>query len=605
VLVGLGPATLIYDELDQFYYLQDDWRIRPNFTLNLGVRYENTGQPINLLNDVSVARENNTQQAFWRQNVPIEGRTVPRVPTDTNNWAPRLGFVYTPNYEGMMGRLFGKDQTIIRGGYGVAYDATFYNLLLNISTSSPLVFLTSAPNVGVPSAVPTGDKVRAAAVASGLIRFNTFDPRFFTRTVPNTGFYSPYSQQWSLGIQRELPGNNVFEVRYVGTKGSGLFQTINGNPFIANLVNGFSRPYIDPATNTQRTLAFPGFPQLLPSGARPLTCTDNPATPDNEGACNGRIYPVGIVRERINGVKSIYHALQTRFDGRFRRGLNYGLTYTWSHAIDNSSEVFSFAGGNSVAVSQNPLDLTRAERGNSGFDARHVFTANFLWELPFMREQKGVLGRIIGGWQVNGVLLVQAGRPFTPTHLSAARNPYEDGAFMLNFFGNQSHFRPFAGNPNAPLTSVAITDVDACIFYGRCGAVGGVPNLRTSPTGFYSLNDLNRATPVFTPVNQNDVRFIVNGPGAAMKFGTPFGNVGRNVFVGDRNENVDLSVFKDFRISESVKLRYRLQMFNAFNHPLFGIPNSLNLDNAGGLFFNFLENDGGRRTISMGLSFIF
>ncbi len=311
------------------------------------------------------------------------------------------------------------------------------------------------------------------------------------------------------------------------------------------------------------------------------------------------------MRQRINGVKSIYHGLQMRYDGRFRRQLIYGATYTWSHAIDNSSEVFNFAGGNSIAVSQNPLDLTRAERGNSGFDARHVFTANFLWELPLMREQKGVLGRIIGGWQFNGVLLIQAGRPFTPTILSASRNPYEDSGYMTPFFGNPSHFRPFAGNPNAPLTSVGITDVDACIFYGRCGAQGGVPVLRPSTTGFYSLNDLNRTTPVFTEVSPNNVRFIMNGPGAARYFKTPFGNVGRNTFVGDRNENVDLSIFKDFRIAESVKLRYRLQMFNAFNHPNFGIPNSINLDSAGTIFYNFQENDGGRRTISMGLSFIF
>ncbi len=245
--VALGPATLVYDELDQFYFFQDDWRIRPNLTLNLGVRYENTGQPINLLNDVTVKRESNASTGFWRQNVPLDAKVVPRLPTDSNNWAPRVGFVYTPNFGE---KLFGKDKTIIRGGYGIAYEAAFYNLLLNISTSSPLVFLTGAPNAPVPSAVPTGDKVRAAAVASGLIAFNTFDPRYLNRTIPDPSFYSPYSQQWSLGIQRELPGNNVFEVRYVGTKGSGIFQTINANPFIGNLYNGFSRNYIDPATNT-------------------------------------------------------------------------------------------------------------------------------------------------------------------------------------------------------------------------------------------------------------------------------------------------------------------------------------------------------------------
>jgi hypothetical protein len=310
--------------------------------------------------------------------------------------------------------------------------------------------------------------------------------------------------------------------------------------------------------------------------------------------------------------------LQMRYDGRFSRQWNYGFSYTYSHAIDNSSEVFSFDGGNSVAVAQNPLDITSGERGNSGFDARHAFAANFLWELPFMREQKGFLGRVVGGWQINSIFRIQGGRPFNPTHSLASRNPYEDSGYMVAFFGSGSHFRPFEGNPNAPLDRVAITDVDACIFYTLCGTtqireVGSdgrvvmrtVPNLQRSPTGFYLLNDLNASNSKFTPVSPDDVRFILNGAGAASRFGTPFGNVGRNTFRGDRTENVDLSIFKDFRITERFQLRYRLQMLNAFNHPNFATPNSIAIDNAGTVFYNFQENNGGRRTISMGLRLSF
>jgi outer membrane receptor protein involved in Fe transport len=597
--VGLGPADLAYDEFDHYYFFQDDWRIRPNLTLNLGLRYENTGQPINLLNDITTARENDPQQAFWRLDVPLAARIVPRIPTDNNNLAPRVGFVYSPNFSGgLMGRLFGENKTTIRGGYSIAYDAAFYNLLLNISTSAPTVFLTTAPNIAIPDPVPTGDKVRGLATQQGLISFRTQDPRLLNQTIPDPQFAAPYTQQWSLGVQRELFRNNVFEVRYVGNKGTKLFQTINANPLINNLVNGFSRPFFDTASNAPGAISFPGFPNLLPANTTP--------------AANGRLIQAGAIRERINGVNSTYHALQMRYDGRLTRQLTYGFSYTYSHAIDNSSEVFSFNGGNSVAVSQNPLDITRSERGNSGFDSRNVFTANFLWELPFMREQKGFLGRIVGGWQVNSIILVQGGRPFTPVHTLASRNPYEDAGFMNAFFASGSHFRPFEGNPNAPADRVAITDVDACLFYGFCGAtpVNGVarPNLRRSPTGFYLLNDINNspaANRTLTPVSPNDVRFILNGAGAARMFGTPFGNVGRNTFLGDRNENVDLSIFKDFRITERFQLRYRLQMLNAFNHPNFGTPNSIALDNAGTTFFNFQENSGGRRTISMGLRLSF
>ncbi len=599
--VALGPATLKYTETDQFYFFQDDWRIRPNLTLNLGIRYENTGQPMNLLNEISVARERDPQRAFWRQDLPLEARVVPRVPTDNNNWAPRFGFVYTPRW----GRwLFGEDKTVIRGGYGIAYDPAFYNLMLNISTSSPLVFLTSVANFPVPDPVPTGDKVRDAAVRAGVIRFNTFDPRFFARTVPALDFRQPYVQQWSFGLQRELFRENVLEIRYVGNHQVGQFQTVNFNPFIGNIVQGFGPVrYVDPTDNQTKTLTFPGFPNLLPRGVTPLACTDNPATADNEAACNGRLFPSGVARVRINGVSASHNGLQMRFDGRVRQQWTYTISYTWSHTIDNSSEVFNFDTGNSVTVAQNPLNITRAERGNSGFDVRHVFAASWIWDLPFWRDQRGLLGRIIGGWQFNGIVRIQGGQWFTPVQQQLI-NPYEDQPFIQSFIG-RSHLRPFNGNPAAPIDRVAITDVDACVFYrlAICGTSGGLPILRASPTGFWLLNDLNQGK--FTPVTPNDVRVIVNGPGAAQRFGTPFGTLGRNVFQGDRFEGVDLSVFKNTRITERVSIQYRLNLFNAFNHPTFGIPNSIFVENAGRTYFNFQENSGGRRTIEMALKLIF
>ena len=595
ITVAFGPSTLSYDELDQFYYFQDDWRIRPNITLNLGVRYENTGQPINLLNDVTTQREKDPAKAFWRQNLPIDARVNNRIPVDGNNWAPRLGFVYSPRFsDGFLAKVFGTDKSTIRGGYGIAYDATFYNLMLNISTAAPTVFLTSAPQFAVPSATPTGDVVRSAAAASGLIRFNTFDPRLLSRTTINPLMRSPYSQQWSFGIQREI-GRNVLEIRYVGNHSVGLFQTINANPFVDTLVNGFSRQAFNLTTNANETLTFPGFANRLPSGTRGVTCVNDPATLDNEAACNGRLFPFGVARERINGAQSTYHGLQTRFDGRLGRDIIYGFTYTWSKALDNSSEVFNFAGGNTVAVSQNPLDLTRGEKSFSGFDVPHSFTTNVIYELPFMRSQRGLFGRIIGGWQVNMTARVQNGVRYTPTHPAATRNPYEDVTYMNTFFGI-SQLRPFVGNPSAAPNSVAITDIDACVFYARCGATSGVPNLRTSSTGLFLMSDLNKGT--FTPVNPNDVRFVLNGPGAARRFNNPFGNVARNILQSDRIEVVDFSLFKTFKITERINLQYRLELYNALNHPVFGTP-ATNVDSV--IFNDFKETSGGRRVNSMGL----
>ena len=605
VNVALGPAALKYTEWDKFFYFQDDWRIKPNLTLNLGIRYENTGQPINLLNDVTATREANPAEAFWRQNVPIERRIVPEIPTDKNNWAPRVGLVYTPQFSGgILKKIFGENETIIRGGYGISYDAAFYNLLLNISTSSPLVFSTTVANFPVPDAVPTGDKVRGAAVSAGVIRFNTFDPGFFNRTLVSEDFRSPYIQQWSFGLQRQLGARYVVEARYVGNHQVGLFQTVNPNPFMGNLVNGFTRQFRTSATGAVQNMTFRGFPELFP-GVTPLTCVNDPATPDNEAACNGRLKPFGVARERINGAQATYNGLQTRFEGRVGTSLSYGASYTWSHTLDNSSEVFQFNGGNSNVVPQNPLDQTRGEKSHSGFDARHVFNAYWVWDIPVMKDQKGVVGHLLGGWQLNGILRLQSAVRFNPLHLTSSRNPYEDSAFQAFTAGALSQFRPHFGNLNAPRDRVGITDVDACIFYAKCGAAGGVPIMIASPTGFYLFNDLNKAVPVFTPVTRDDVAFVVNGAGAAQRFGTPFGTVPRNFFTGDRIENLDFSVFKTTRVSETVAVQYRLNLFNAFNHPNFGIPNSIRLDNAGTTFYNFKENSGGRRTIEMALRITF
>jgi hypothetical protein len=266
--------------------------------------------------------------------------------------------------------------------------------------------------------------------------------------------------------------------------------------------------------------------------------------------------------------------------------------------------VFQFNGGNSNVVAQNPLDITRGERGNSGFDARHVFNGYWVWDLP-MKDQKGVIGHILGGWQLNGIFRIQSAARFNPIQQATTRNPYDDSTVMAGFFGSQGQMRPFYGNTSAPVGLVGITDIDACVFYAKCGAAGGVPIFRPSSTGFYLLNDLNKATPVFTTVTPNDVRFIVNGPGSAKFFGTPFGNVSRNSYVGDRIENLDFSVFKTTRVTEKVAVQYRLNLFNALNHPNFGTPNSIRLDQAGTTFFNFQENSGGRRQIEMALRITF
>lgn len=555
VTIGAGEPIISYKERDQFYYFQDDWKVKENLTLNLGLRYEYTGQPINTLNELTLARESNPATALFRQDIPIDQRIVPRVAADKNNFAPRFGFAYSPRWgNGDFSRfLVGEnDATVIRGGYSIAYDPAFYNILLNVSSSAPNVFLNTinnntsltAPTFRLP-ANPTGEAVRSAL--GSFLQRNTFDPRLLTQTQVGDDFHSPYSQQWSLGVQRQINRNNVAEIRYVGNRGVGLFQTVNRNPDINRLYNGFSFAGFD----------FPNFRNLLPAGVVPLSCVNNPATPDNEAACNNRVVPGrGLIRSRENTGNSFYHGLQTRYNGRLWNQLTFGAAYTFSKTIDTASEIFAF-GEN--AISQNPFDVNRGERGLSGSDRPHAASMNFLWDIPYKREQNGFAGRLLGGWQINGTYVLASGRPFTPSQfINVLGVPtYQDVGFTAAFFGFDS-LRPFAANASAPRTAVGISDIDAFFFY--TGA------FEPSPTGFYSLNELN-TTGNLVPVTLNDVRFVLNAPGSAKYFNNPFGTVLRNSERGPALNQLNLAFFKNTKVTEGVRVQFRAELFNALNHP--------------------------------------
>ncbi len=592
-------GILRFNETDQFYFFQDDWKVRDNLTLNLGLRYEYISQPINTLHESSLERESNAATALWRQSLPLQERIAPKLAGDKNNFAPRVGFAYTPRF---WQKVFGADATVIRGGFSILYEPSFYNLLLNNANTAPNVFSNSvfneldAPIFPLPG-VPTGDKVRAFAQNNGLIATDLFDPKFFGQTTVASDLRSPYSEQWSFGFQRQIDKNNIFEVRYVGTHGVGLFQTVNRNPSFARLFNGFtSNVLTDIDENGDFTftpITFPGFPNLVPAGATPLTCINNPATADNEGACNGRLLPRGAITARENSAQSIYHSLQSRYDGRLFNQVNLGASYTWSKSLDNATEIFDF--GFDRALAQNPFDITAEERGYSGLDRRHGFSINGIWDLPWLKEQRGLLGRVLGGWQINGIYLLSSGQRFTPRH-----------GFGPSGYFSSITLRPFNGNPDAPRTSVGITAIDAAlVFFEPLQDINAI----------YSLDELNR-TGQLVEVTKNDVRYIFNGPGAALRFGTPFGDVIRNGEVGPKINNLNAGFFKTTRVGEQVKIQFRTEIYNLFNHPNPGygsffngdtVPNTFLTDASreGFAFNDFSDMELNRRIIQFGVRVIF
>jgi hypothetical protein len=506
----VGTARVLHlDWHDFFFFAQDEWKVRPNLTFTLGLRYENPGQPIGDLVDfnqpVLAASGNDPRFRVG----PIPGR-------DNNNFQPRLGFNWNPRHEGgVLGFLTGGDKLVLRGGYARTNDYTFTNIALNIWSSFPFVAaISSLPTITAPNindinpatGLPRNATVIPNAFAS--LANPPFNPNTVNKTIVDANFITPYYDSFSLEAQREFTRDVVMRIGYVGTKGAQLFESVDANPTI------------------------PG-------------CTSA-----NAGNNFCRVIPnQGPTRLRTNSGSSIYHSLQTSLEKRLSRGFSAGIHYTWSAFIDTQSEIFNVSSAE-VAVAQNSYNRS-ADRGRSSFDRPHRFTGNFVYELPWFREQRGVAGHVLGGWQLNSFFSLQSGSPFSPLNGS---------------------------DPAGALASIS-------------GLVGNAirPNLNTNL-------DLSNMT----------VEEIVRAGGAtlfrAVTAAERLGNAGRNILRSDGINNIDIGILKNTRIGEGHNLQIRADFFNATNSRDFGVPEGrINSAN----FLNQWGTDGGSRRIIVGLRYIF
>lgn len=554
ITIANGPSALDFREKDTFVYVGDDWKVSQALTLNLGLTWSYLGQPANLFNSITTARESNAGTAFWNPALPLSVRTFPKTDTYTKAYGPSVGFAYSPQWGGW---LTGNGKTVLRGGYRLSYDPAFYNIYLNISGSAPFVFLqtfnnppTSGPGSLPLPAVPTGPNVRASL--AGSLTPGVLDPRTQAQTTIPNGFSPDRVQSYSLGLEREVSKNSAFEVRYVGNHGDNQFQSVNANPRIDAL-----------AAN---------FPQFT-TGLTPCSAA-NAAIPQAVGRVNCNL---GVVRSRTNTGFSDYNGLQVEFRAsNLFKQLTLRTGYTWSKTTDNASEIFSTGtAGNTVAISQNPLDFSNAEHGTSGLDFPQRWTMSFTEQLPFFKEQHGLVGHIVGGWAIAGSYQLGSGQAYTPQQITEATgsgNNYYDSAFFGAFFGSEPT-RPFLGNPNAPVTAVGVFALDACrgIFgrqptAGNTNPVCNTANPLVATNQLISVNALNATGIQVVPVTRNDVRFIINGASSQLLFGTPFGNVSRNTLRDAITNSADVSVFKTFKFSERAGFELRVTALNAFNH---------------------------------------
>ena len=515
-----GQPVVRFKENDLAFYYQDDWRARDNLTLNLGLRWEFFQQASNLLHDQSVAQQTGPN-ALWSTNLALSLTTVPKLPNHYHNFGPVVGFAWTPR---ILPSLLGQNKTVIRGGFRIAYDFAYYNLSTNAAGTAPFTNFATFSS-GVPSVSSYDGATIAAALFSQAPKGN---PGFATELQFGPNFRNPYSEQWNLGIQRQIGNRIAAEVRYVGNHDLAQFQEINGNPDILPLV-----------TN--------GLGNSVPRELTPCTI---PAAPGSTGTDQFE-NPVGYVNcnfsrviEYANTGFSIYNGLQSQFRLKDFHGFTGEISYTWSHLIDNASEAFSTLTGTFNAIAQNPFDISRAERANSNYNYPNDFTALWVYDLPFRKAQQGMLGHLLGGWQITGTYRYNSGQPYT-----MEQNAGQGLCDPTNFTGGTiDACRPFPGNPSAPFS-----------------AVGSCTSAATPGCGLVNIQTGN-------PVSLSQVRWITNNIAAEQFFGTPFSPLGRNTERGQPVSTINFAVFKNFKINERVTFQFQAEAFNLFNHMWLGIP---------------------------------
>jgi hypothetical protein len=558
-----GPATLDFREYDTFLYAGDDWKLKQDLTLNLGLTWTYYGQPANLLHALDVANQKGPNP-FFNPALGLGVNTQPELNAQKNLFGPSIGFAYSPHWGGF---LTGNGKTVIRGGYRLLYDPPFYNIYSNVAGSAPQVFSQNIfGGPGVPAAF-NGPAVRAELAP--LLPFGLLDPRSQSEQTIQSGFGADRVHSWSFGLERQVTKNSALEARYVGTKGTNLFQTTNANPFIGAL-----------ATD---------YPNLVPAGTTPCSAA-NAVVPRAVGRVNCN---QGVNIAVTNTGYSNYNGLQLEYraNNLFKQ-LTVRTTYSFSKAIDNTSDIFSTIGaaglgaGNTVTIAQNPLDTQRTERGLSGLDIPQQWTILFTEELPFFKAQHGLLGHVLGGWALSGNYIVASGQTYTPVtfNFATCSNPanpactpggagdyFDQRGFNASDNGIEPA-RPFFGSASAPANSVGVFAADLC-------NATGLPGVCALPAKqLVSLNSLNIAStsPTFNPatfvpasVTKDQVRFILNAFTAQQVFGTPFGNVPRDALRDAMSNIGNFSVFKQIKFSERANFTFHATMLNVFNHPNF------------------------------------
>jgi outer membrane receptor protein involved in Fe transport len=507
---GYGPFFLENRVREANFYAEDNWKVRDDLTLNVGLRYEYVS-------------------------VPEEGanRIQYGISADTDNWEPRVGFAWSPSFEnGFLHQLFGSSgDSSFRGGYGIYHGRIFQSVFsqggATVRFNPPNAFFYNQSGV----ATSTFNPINLGDPTNGFVFVPGPQTARHTITAIDPGLEMPYTQQWNFTIERQMPFASAFRASYTGNRGIGLLKYALDNLPLHDPVNGVvvaNHPN-NPANLRGRTIKLAS--DFLCAGtngttAFPFTAQCPVAVPIGEFEYSFRVprtnerRPNGLYGTNLavsNAAWSYYNAMQLEWIKRLSSNLNFQATYTWSKAIDTTSEATAVGAGDSNQNGNN----ARAARSLSRFHTPHRFTMYGTYRLPFFTGDKGILGQAFGGWQFSAVVKLAKGNPFTVTTT----------ALDLNFDAF-SESRPVLLDPSVLGASV------------------------NHPAT--SRNALPRSA--FRALTTADFNAIL---------------LGRNTFFIDGTKTVDFGLTKTFSMPwEGHKLVVRADLFNALNHVQYGFPSA-------------------------------
>ncbi len=494
-------------------FAQDEWRVRPNLTLYYGIRYSFFGSPWdrngfltnfvpelfnradaplvtgagnrvagtgNFCNGLIINSQNipTTLPANCTPTVSPYGKFV--VDAKKRNFAPRVGLAFDP---------FGKGKTSIRTGYGIYHEQTLVGTFLqNLGANPPYQETINVSGTRLDQPIPVGASVGVVSSLAAL-----------TVRGQQTDWKTPYMQHWSLDLQQQLTSKTLVTVGYYGSKGTNLIGIVDIN--------------LLPPGTASKTQCATGANTTATAGATLVPCKQ-PGVPFFTAAAElilDQIRPyrgyraINIIQPRFN---SNYHSLQISAQQRFSGDSQAGLAYTWSKNLTDSQTDRS-------SSPQNPYDL-RSEYGRAALDRRHIITGNFSYELPFYKSQEGFIGKILGGFQTQGIVTYQTGLPFTAT--VAGYDPAGIGFLGPSASGGRPNQ---IGNPNSGAPNSQEQFFNPAAFQTNFTQTSGVPELP--------------------------------------------GDASRGSIHGPRTFRLDLTLSKNIRFSESMRLQLRAESFNVLN----------------------------------------